>query len=572
MTHREDTMVHLVLVAAALQLRTAALPVPPLVRPSAADSVRDARHARDVQARFERLRRLALPWESGSAGRCDVRVGRFCWWYEDGTPAPGPEAESIARWRTELLAELDALGEQHPGDDWLAGMRVHYRVDARRYAAADSAARSCVATRWWCDALVGYAGQARGDARTADSAFAAALAAMPDSTRCSWSDIATLLPGDSRGRYQALPCPARRPLEERYWMLARPRLGAAGNEWRTEFFARRVQSWLASRSLTPQTVSWGRDADELLLRFGWPVAWGRVTSSNATSVEAGIVGHDPSPSFAFGPREPLLDTLAAARDDGWDLRAERPESRYAPARLRRLAGATVQLARFRRGDSTLVVAAYSASDDSLGAPRALLAASVDDGRTVATAPDSATRGTATLVVPGVPRLAGVEVTDTATGTLARSRMVFAPVPPGEEGGLSDLLLYRPSGEPAASLDSALAHAIAGDTVGRSRPLGLFWESYGVRHGDGRGDLSVTVERIDHGWLRSARQRLRLEDPDSPLRMRWSEPKPAAEGASARAISLDLGGLAPGRYRISIAMNAAGGRPTVASREIELLDR
>jgi hypothetical protein len=467
---------------------------------------------------------------------------------------------------------LDALGARHPADDWLAGMRVHYRVDARRYAAADSAARSCVAARWWCDALVGYAGQARGDARVADSAFAVALAGMPDSTRCAWSDIAILLPGDARARYEALPCPARGPIEERYWMLARPRLGAAGNEWRTEFFARRVQSWLASRSLTPQTVSWGRDADELLLRFGWPVAWGRVTSSSMTSPEAGIIGHDPSPSFAFGPREPLLDTLAAAGDDGWDLRAERPESRYAPTRLRRLARAAVQLARFRRGDSTLLVAAYAASDDSLGAPGALLAASTDDGRTFATATDSAQRGTTTLVVPGTPRLAGVEVADTATATLARSRTLFAPDRRGSESGLSDLLLYRPSGDPAASLDSALAHAVPGDTVSRSRPLGLFWESYGVREGNGTADLSVTVERIDRGWLRSARQRLRLEDPDSPLRMRWSEPRPAGEGASARAISLDLVELAPGRYRISVEMNVAGGAPAVTSREIELLDR
>jgi hypothetical protein len=160
---------HVAWLALALQLRGTAMAVPPAVRPGAdaADSARDARRARNEQASFERARRAALPWENGSGGRCDVRLGRFCWWYDDYTPELPPEPESIVRRRDELVALFDSLYQRQPGDDWLAGMRVHYRIEARRLASADSAARDCHATGWWCGALAGYAAHVQGDAARA---------------------------------------------------------------------------------------------------------------------------------------------------------------------------------------------------------------------------------------------------------------------------------------------------------------------------------------------------------------------------------------------------------------------
>jgi hypothetical protein len=565
---------HLAWLALALQLRTAALAAPPATQPGAdgADSLRDARLARNEQASFERARRVALPWESGSAGRCDVRLGRFCWWYDEYTPALPPEAESIARRRRELVALFDTLAQRYPGDDWLAGMRVHYRIDARRLESADSAAHDCHGTRWWCDALVGYAAHVRGDAARADSSFSAALAAMPDDVRCNWTDIRSLIPGDTRGRYEELACAARVPLERRYWLLGRPRLSAAANEWRNEFFARRVQSWVAERSLTPHTVSWGRDAEELVLRYGWPVAWARAQLSSANlSSDYTIIGHDPAPSFAFGAREELLDTLATAADDGWDLRSRQSESRFAPPGVRRVAPVAAQLARFRRGDSTMLAAAYVAADDSLTAPRARLAASLDDGTTLASPADSARHGTAVLMLPAAPRLGGVEVDDSASGTFARSRLVFAPDTARSRLALSDLLVFRGAAEGAGSLDSVLSRAIPGDTASRGSPLGIFWETYGLADSGENADVAVTVERIDHGLLRSAWQRLGLAEKDTPLRVRWTDARPATAGIAPHAISLDLGKLPSGRYRLTLSLTPADGRPVTASREVELME-
>jgi hypothetical protein len=568
---------HLAWIAMALQLRTAVLAVPPSQRAGAgggADSAQDARRARKEQVSFERARRASLPWESGSGGRCDVHLGRYCWWYDDYTPTLPPESESIARRRAELTGFFDSLALKYPGDDWLAGMRVHYRIEAHVPAAADSAARDCHATHWWCDALLGYAAHVGGDARLADSALSAALNAMPEELRCRWTDIRSLMPGDARGRYENLSCVERANVERRYWLLGRPRLTAPANEWRNEFYARRVQSWLAERSLTPQAMRWGGDSEELILRYGWPVMWGRVQISGASfGADYGVIGHDPSPSFAFGAREELLDTLAAAGDDGWEPASRQSESRFAPRGVRRLAPVAAQLARFRRGDSTLLVATYITTDDSVRAPASRLAASLDDGTTLVSRSDSARQGVTMLMLPAAPRLAGVEIVDTTSATLARSRLLFPPPPDTVRArlALSDLLLFRGAEEPATELDSALARAVRGDTVSRSRPLGVFWETYGLAEGGETVDVAVTVERIDRGWLRSTRQRLGLAQADTPFRIRWSEAGPPASGVAARAISLDLANLPGGRYRLTLSLAPADGPPVTTTRVVELLE-
>src|SRR6476661_961767 len=92
------TLMHLLLFALSLQVRTVALALPPQPRPTAdavADSVRDARRARNEQASFERARRAYLPSGDGGGGRCDVHVGRFCWWADDTRPDLPPEAPAV---------------------------------------------------------------------------------------------------------------------------------------------------------------------------------------------------------------------------------------------------------------------------------------------------------------------------------------------------------------------------------------------------------------------------------------------------------------------------------------------
>ena len=567
---------HLLLVALALQLRTVAFAAPVTPHQGAdalADSVRAARRARDEQASFERSRRAWLPNESGAEGRCDVHVGRFCWWSDDAPPLLPPEAPSTMARRALLISLLDSLLAEHPGDDWIAGMAVHYRIESHDPTGADSAARACHGTAWWCAALSGYAAQARGDAARADSAFNAALATMSPEQRCQWTDIHTLLPGDARGRYEKLSCADRAAVDTRYWTLGRPRLASPANDWHSEFLSRRVQAWLARRSLTPQGLGWGDDAEELLLRFGWPVRWSRVERPYATlTPEVSVIGHDPWPSFDFGPREEMLDSVASAASDadGWDLHSQQSTARYGPHGVDRLIGVTTQLARFRRGDSTLLVGAFFVADDSIRAPDARLAAALSDGRTFASASDSTMSGTVTLMLAGNPSLAGVEITDSTSRSLARSRTLFAPRASGG-AALSDLLLYRGGGDPPEGVDSALARAIPGSRVERTQPVGVYWEAYRTDDSGDSASVSVTVERVDHGFFRSAFQKLGVAQEDSPLRLNWTDTRPVIGGVSTYAISLDLGNLAPGRYRVSLSLTGSDGSPLVATRELELVD-
>jgi hypothetical protein len=286
-----------------------------------------------------------------------------------------------------------------------------------------------------------------------------------------------------------------------------------------------------------------------------------------------VIGHDPVPSFAFAPTEAVLDTLASATDDAWNLHERLSESRFAPRLVHRVAPVGLQVARFRRGDSTLVVAAYAVSDDSLGhAATASLGATLADGSTLAAPVPDSTRH-ASLMLPTTPLLAGVDVADTSSYTLARARILFARGVSATSLALSDLLLYRAGHAPVSTLDSALAVAIPGDTVSRARPVGIYWETYGISESGENLEISVTVVRIDRSWLRGARQRFGLAAPDSPLKLHWSDARPPETGGAApRAISLDLANQEPGRYRVTVSLTRADGAQASSGREIQLRER
>jgi hypothetical protein len=565
---------HVALLALSFQLSLTAQAVAPQGRVSSfpADSMRDLRVAKSAQASFERARRYSLPEGGGSSGRCDVQLGRYCWWYDEVPPDIPPEVSQITRRRAELLATLDALAERHPGDDWISGMRVHYRIDGKDPSSADSVARSCGATTWWCLALLGYADHKLGRPAAAESAFVGALAAMPDSTSCTWRDIAALLPSNTRHYYEQLSCEARRPVEERYWLLSRPELAGVANDWRSEFYVRRVLATLYKQATSTLQGSWGRDNEELLLRYGWPIGWRRSQSAYGSLMDISVTEYHPVPSYNFAPVEALYDTSATSQNDGWDLTARTPEARYSPRLVDDVAPVAMQVARFRRGDSVLVVSAHAASHDSLGAASdAVLAVALADG-TIRRARAEGRVGRARLMVESFPVLAGVEITDTTTHTLARARSLLRVPERATSLALSDLLLFRATEGAPESIDAALEAAVPGDTLSRSRPIGIYWETYGIAESGESFDVGVTVERIDRSWFRGAKQLLRLAEPDNPLRLRWNDARPAAPGEPiSRAITLDLANQSPGKYRITVGLIRSDGGVVASTRVIELRD-
>ena len=551
-------------------------------RPVRGDSVRTLRAARRAQERFESVRRAHLPFQPGAPrGPCDVEVGRLCYWHDDGAPPRElPEPERIGRDRDQLLAVLADAARQIGGDEWIVGQRVRYLIEARRDADAVAAAAECGATPWWCASLRGLALHRAGDYAGAESAFADALAGMPAEQRCRWTDISVFLEGSAATRYRRLPCAERGSMERRFWWLARPLYGLAGNDLLTEFFARRTMSRLEQQARSAYNMSWGWDVDELLMRYGWPTWWTRDRPSTLSSMGPVIVGHEPTPSFFFHPAERLLLAVEPgdARPEDWEPRRSLPRARFAPAYAASFSDLRAQVAVFRRGDSALVVAAYESPADSLfegAGVQATLALARDDSSAIVLArgrhPAGATEALV-AVARGGPLLVSVELTAPATRGVARTRFGVRTPPPSGRIALSDLLLHEPAGTGVAGLEEIARRALGSTRLPAGGSVGLYWETYGLPPEGEPLSLTLSVERIGVPWHTRAAERLGLSARVTPLRIRWPEVPARDRSFASRTIDVDLSALPPGRYRIRLTAAAEDGSAASTERLVELTPR
>ncbi|MDE3052764.1 MAG: hypothetical protein KGJ70_02680 [Gemmatimonadota bacterium] len=537
------------------------------------DSARIDRAMHDAQRDFEWHRRMNLSWTSGgSGGACDARIGRFCYWHGTTPDSAPPEPATIVRARDELIARLDSAGGRLPGDGWIAGQRVRYLLEAGRTDDALLAARACRAALWWCDALQGLVLHVTLRFAAAESTYDRALDAMPDRTRCRWTDLSTLLDGAAADRYRQLGCAERGPFDRRLWWLAQPFYSLGANDRRTEHFARRTMVEIARQSVWPVAGSWGDDLRDLIVRYGWPRWYERVRPDISADPNFSVMGHDPQPSFAFFPDGRLLDSAYDARPSDWNLRANRAPSRYAPAYLEAVEPVSVLLSRFRRGDSMTVVAAYEAERDSiLGGHRvrAALVVMPDERQAFAdTAANAPAAGALMVTAPALPALASVELLDRTARAGARERQAIAGLPPAPGMALSDVLLFRPGPELPATLGQAAGSAIA--SVGRAAgPVGLYWELYAAAGTRTTVDVSLTVERTESGWWSRARRFLRLGARGAPIALRWRDAVRFVNGVAPRAVSVDLSRLGSGRYTLRLEVSAPGVPTAVDERVLDL---
>ncbi|PYP44862.1 MAG: hypothetical protein DMD50_13095, partial [Gemmatimonadetes bacterium] len=276
-----------------------------------------------------------------------------------------------------LLATLNSAAGAIPGDEWIAGQRVRYLLQSGRSAEALAAARTCGAAPWWCEALAGLALHVAGDYGAADSAYRAALDAMPPDERCRWTDISALLDGTLAQRYRRLPCDERGPFERRLWWLAQPLYSLPGNDRRTEHLARATMTRIERDARSTYGVLWGDDLREVTVRFGWPTYWTRSEPATLSSfADVPITGHEPVPAFHFLPDGSAWDDPGSASPQVWEPRAPRAREHYAPRYATAFGPLEHQVALFRRRDSCLVVGAYDVRSDTLFARDSLQAALV----------------------------------------------------------------------------------------------------------------------------------------------------------------------------------------------------
>jgi hypothetical protein len=550
---------------------------------------------------------------------CDERIGRLCYWHR-GNDSVGPEPAGITRARNRLIDQLVTLTHVAPHDPWIVGESIHYLVEAGYDSSAILVARDCRSATWWCAALRGFVLHDLERYTDAEAAFDSALAAMPESQRCTWNDLSLLLPNDERDAYARMPCAHRTAYERRFWELADPSYAIPGNDRRTEHFARLVQTTLARDAENPYGLSWGDDLRELTIRYGAPTGF-TTTWSDPLHSWRPIVGHDREPSYRFS-------AIGMVSDDArWDLRAERSPERYAPQYVSRIDDFPAQFGLFRRGDSALVVAMYA--DTGTMTSRTLLGVTDELGFNVSDTGAVRVRQSMTTWKSVV---VGVERYDTVTKRLERAREWLAP-PVAAPGApvLSTILLYAPTDtNGVGSLGEAAQCALSSTDLGSSRRVGLYWEMYAAHragasadasdgddtaardsaHGDslrlehGSTDstgadstgsspvdstadsvaadstttdsispdpditVAITITRTDGGVWRWLAQHLRLQPKTSPLTMGWHD-VPGTPGGVAKSVVLDLSQLPAGQYRIELSAGPDAVHRTVAIRNIRL---
>ena len=542
-----------------------------------ADSVRILRSARSAQQSFESFRRNRLPLGPDHSGPCDVQIGRYCYWRgpENDDKPPGEDAQIIKR-REALIRTLDSTTHAIAGDAWVAGQLVRYLVEASRSEDAIRFAREdCKAGVSWCASLLGYAAHLSEQFRLADSAYEKALAGLEPGERCRWMDIAELLNDDLERRFKQLDCQGKERLARRLFWMGAPLYSVGNTDLLTEHFTRLIHIRISEHAAAADGTPWSDDNRRLVLRYGWP-RWFSRSSGPLTGYETrpSIVGHDAGMPYDFFPSPRAVDSLPSLEAADWALVNQQARTGYAPSYARVVHDVPCQIALFRRGDSTLAVAAWDVRRDTMLLGRsidaALVLASPKDSNAITRASDSKTVGR--IAVTGLvdSGLVSLELLSRENRKAARMRL---GIPARSSGriALSDLLFYgySPDASPAYDLEAVRDSAMASVSIAGTRAVGVFWETYGLRLGGEPVKFTLTVEPVGVSLLRRAAEVLRFADPTSALRVQWSEVPAESHGLASRGVRVDLSRLRGGRYRVELLVSTDSGEEAVAAREIEV---
>ena len=555
----------------------AAAATPPAPAPVA--PISPVQYAKQAQAEFERARREGLGFSSGGANaEPDVEFGTIFYWNNNNDVPPRPEQPEIAVSRRKLLQSLNEAALAEPQNDWVAGQRMKYSIEAKDFAGAGAIVTDCKASNWWCSALTGLLKHVQNDAPGSERSFNLALSQMSESQRCEWQNIAPWLHKADSLAYLAKNCAERLVVNRKVFWLGKPFAHLDGNDLRNELLARRTYDTLEVNTATVYGP-WKPEFAESQLRYGWPVAWSKQNTiiSRRGDMVSNFIGHEPTPSHDFMPSDAALahPFTATAQDYPFNARYAqmRYAPRYAPGGFQDLGA---QLVRFRRGDSTLLVATYVLDGKARyerGKTRAALVLERSpDARVTRVVKDGQPLRGAISLNAGVFRdtmLASIEVLSDARKFAGRVRIGAAPIEPGAM--LSDLLLLSAKASDVgavglagiATLESVLGSALGGTDIGDGQSFGVFWEYYG---GPGATvTISITPMDTASGFGRLGTLfRLGARDGGASLRI----PDPAQpDGGPGRRLTLTMPEVKPGRYRLAVEVAGPGASP--ARRELIL---
>ncbi len=541
-----------------------------------------------AQLGFEAFRRdhlLDMSVGRGINGTCDEQVGRFCYWYDDRSPPPPNDPVIIKEARDKFIARLDSNARAFPAERWTSGQLVRYLTEAGRFTEAVDAAKRCRVEGWWCFGLRGFAFHMAGDYLLADSAYAHALALMPERDQCDWRDLKLLLDDVLLKDYREFSCARSAAFESRVWWLSRPMLSSAGNDARTEYYSRLMYTKFLEDGPSVHAFEFDADERELLLRYGWPRTWTREGSAiGPFGARGNITGHEPTPAHPMLPMATSVRNPALSDSLGWRGKGlPGVRARYHADYARRLLALPHQAALFRRGDTAQVVLAYDVGDDtaftSAATSKHLTAALVltrgeERDATIVRLDAAQTTGVLVARAPWGPTLISAEVAAPDAHVLSRARYgLRASDMPGARVQVSDLLLFDPYQDMPNRLEDVVPHARSSVSLKADTKVGIYWETYNTRPTGEGMQVSITVapeEQEGGNWLRKGLTALRLVREAKPISVGMRDVSARGLGYTPRSVVVDLATLKPGRYALELEVTADGTIPVRSSRIINIV--
>ena len=599
------------------------------------DSLDLLKEAKEIQAKFERYREQRippeLPWAGGGGGGrgCDDLVGRFCLRFGNGEDdddwAVPKEPVEFGMARVQVLKDLAEIGKKIPGDSWVLGQRVFYMGEVGNWSEAEGLIRRCSGEQWWCTALYGYVKHSLGEFVFAGEIFDRAIAQMPPEEADLFRTPTYLLDPGAMEIFE--DADDRRAAEDRLWLLSDPLYLVDGNDRKTEQYARQVLIRMRQGSENAYGVEWGDDIEQLTLRYGAERAWERVKGLVGQGLQdtRTIIGrHHPKSKEFLPPREGLVDPAEVAPGD-WKIGEIRPWTGYAPAYAPDFDPLSTQVARFRRGDSLLVVGAFAPEIEDAPELDARRANQARNPRIVnQAAPRNESRGDRQARLnpfgqrveepqpfmpaeaePDAPVRSGLFLIDTEdddrhevlgegpegvfqlqvdNGRYIVGIEAFSEddkqawrdrhglwqdnIVPGL-AAVSDLLILKGGGELPESLDEALPTTMAATRIRAGEAFKIAWELYGLRIGES-ASVRIGVDQGGQGLLRRLGAFLRVLEPDAPVVMTYEDAGPDVLGTVFRAVQLNLPDLEPGEYTLSVEIELSGREPMVVARPIVIV--
>lgn len=466
----------------------------------------------------------------------------------------------------DFLNDVKEAAADLPGDPHTISQAVYAFARLGRHLSALQIAHGCEAARWWCELVLGMAHHRAGREDLAEVHFRAGLRGADEKLACRLTDVNELLDEFDRRIYDGLTCPQRMEFAERFWWLSDPMLSIPGNDRWAEHVNRRFELLLHAR-LVQETrtdvagplgsfTDLHRDYHEArVVRRGFEDSWSiaRGMFKSWTSRKAARFRFTPVAATSWG-----FDSLR------YEINATEDSEGYTPTDYGPFWDLPAQFARFRDGDSAVVVAAAQLDDAPLDPSGARFFASPGPRGppTVLGPVEGETRPAFGTAVPSVPLLVGIEAMD-GRGTVARVRQGLMPLGEGPVT-LSDPVLVEPGGaDLPANREEAAAVMLGRTTVERGDEMVVFWEVYGLEPGRAM-EVSISIAGRAGGLITRIRRALGVQPRTPAPVLTWSER--AVGPTHPMAVGIDIGALEDGIYDLRIeAGDPRGDRGTSVRR-------